>query len=671
MAAIRKLNLGPPANGRFGVAVVWLLLCLLLTTEARGASWFSRETEWREIPPEHLSLTEPKICDLKGVEALLIETELNNVAQSTVFTKFIRLKVFHQRGIDELKMVQLFGSEFGELRRVSARVIRPDGSIDVIEEAEIHEREVYNHKGFTVRVKAFALPQLDVGCIVEYEWKTVIPPSRYPTNVYPLNYPYPVHLARIRVRPTTRYSSGLFWSNFGENSELRTTKDGYREIELHDFHPAHQMDYPPPALNYLPWYALDYVKLEKKSKGSPMEYWKWRAERLDEYAEVFSGKNPAIRKATNSLIEGVADEQEKLRRIYNFVHREITNLSSELSGYTDDEKEDLSVNRTAKDVLNRKVGYPFEINVLFASMVKAAGFDVRYARCSDRSEIFFNPTYAHLSMLPKFLITVNTAGGWQFFDPGDPYLPFGQLDWRYSIAYALIGDKDKAIFANTPMEELGATSVERLADLDLNVDGSVEGDVTLKMTGSTAHDSRHAYDGLGDEGLANELLKMFEEAYPGTSISDARMKNLTDLEKPLVLKCRIKIPQYADTTGTRIFVKPSFFGRLEKAKFTEETREHDIYFRYPAKTTDTVIISPPEGYILESPKAPESIGNAGFAAHQIQIGRLSTGDIGCRRILQLSTPLLEPKFYDQVKEFFSRLRISDEHLVALKRDVEE
>jgi hypothetical protein len=648
--------------------------------DAFSISWYSNETDWREIPAEQLSRTEAKICDLKGVEALLIEMEINNVSMSTVFTNFFRLKVFDQRGVDELKMIQLFGSEFSDLREVSARVIRPDGSISVIEKAEIHEREVYNHKGFAVRVKAFALPQIDVGCIVEYKWKSVQSPpksSRYvyrtsPASVYPLLYPYPVHVAKIRIRPNPRYSFGLFWSNFGEHSELRTTEDGYRELEVRDIHPVHKVDFPPPALNHSPWFAFDYVKLEKKSKGSPMEYWKWRAERLIEYAEdFFSGKNPAIRKATNSLIEGVTDEQEKLRRIYNFVQQEITNLSSDMSGYTEDEKAKLKFNRTVKDVLKRKMGYSYEIEVLFGSMVKAAGFEVQYARCSDRSEIFFNPTYAHQAMLPKFLIAVRTGSGWQFFDPGNPYLPFGLLDWRYSIAYALVGDKDKAIFVNTPMEELGTTSIERIADLDLNENGSVEGEVTIKMTGSIAHDTRHAYDELGDEGLADELLKMFVNAYPGISVSDARMENLMDLKNPLLLKCRITIPRYADTTQNRIFLGPSFFGRMEEKKFSEETREHDIYFRYPAKTVDTVIITPPEGYLLESPKAPESIGNAGFAEHQIQIGRLSTGDIGCRRILQLSTPVLEPKFYGQVKAFFSRLRISDEHLVTLKREIGE
>ena len=65
--------------------------------------------------------------------------------------------------------------------------------------------------------------------------------------------------------------------------------------------------------------------------------------------------------------------------------------------------------------------------MLFGAMAIAAGFEVRIARLSDRSDVFFDPSFANSYFMNTFDVAVKVGNQWRFFDPGNRYVPFGMF----------------------------------------------------------------------------------------------------------------------------------------------------------------------------------------------------------------------------------------------------
>ena len=66
------------------------------------------------------------------------------------------------------------------------------------------------------------------------------------------------------------------------------------------------------------------------------------------------------------------------------------------------------------------------IDLLFASLARAAGFDVKIVLSGNRSDNFFNPDkYPFPNFIHPAAIAVNINNEWKYYNPGTPYLPFG------------------------------------------------------------------------------------------------------------------------------------------------------------------------------------------------------------------------------------------------------
>jgi hypothetical protein len=641
------------------------------THAGSGFFFFSKEAEWKDIPPEQLALEAPLVLPDAGVEALFIEMEVDESDwKDTVIHQYIRLKIFNDHGLRTLDKIDLFNSEWVDVSRIAARVIRRDGSIRELEKSEIFEREVIRFESYRGRLKSFSFPGLEVGCIVEYQWESRTSKAVF-TGIRPLAYPDPAHLIRIRIKPFERNANSLLWINFGSNATMREEKSGFREVEVRNYKPFPKIDYPPPEMNTIPWFASSYVDRGRRL-DSHNDYWAWMGESLYYAGEdmIISGYAP-VRKVTAELVAGISDETEQLRRIYEFVQNEITNTEIDLYAYTPEEKDGFKRNYNAKQVLRAGYGTPTEILVLFASMAEAAGFEVRFARCANRGMVLFSRTYTHPFMVPGLLAAVKTSSGWQFHNPGNRYLPFGELPWQQTAVQVLVAAKDEALFLTTPSDHLGASRIDRRADMVLAEDGAIEGAVTIKLTGSEALRDRHEFDGMTQQELTDKLLEEIRKSYPRADISNVRMKNLLDLDKPLTLSYHLVIPEYADATPNRLFLNAAIFSRSKKPPFAPETRELDIYFGYPMDSVETVCIRLPEGFKLEDPSMPQSLGNAGFAEHRLQIGMMPDGRLGFRRRLFIATPILPAEHYPVVRNFFLQLQHADQHLMALHKEADD
>ncbi|MCI0661092.1 MAG: DUF3857 domain-containing protein [Acidobacteria bacterium] len=108
-------------NNRSFVLLFALFVCLSQVVLAQ---------QWKPIDQSHLELKAPVVEKDADAEVLLWEVYINDSSSDTTdFLHFIRIKVFSDRGKESQSKIDLTYFTGVQVRDISGRTVKPDGSI--------------------------------------------------------------------------------------------------------------------------------------------------------------------------------------------------------------------------------------------------------------------------------------------------------------------------------------------------------------------------------------------------------------------------------------------------------------------------------------------------------------------------------------------------------------
>src|SRR5215470_4335210 len=168
-----------------------------------------------------------------------------------------------------------------------------------------------------------------------------------------------------------------------------------------------------------------------------------------------------------SLIADAKTDDEKLAKLFEFCRTKIRNASDDASGLTAEERAKVKDNKNPSDTLKRGIGSAFDIDMLFAGLATAAGFDARIVLLPDRGDVFFDKTIPNAYFIDPRNVAVKVGETWKFFDPGWNYIQLGMLRWQEEGEQALITDPKQPVWVNTPMSPPEKSKAVRRAKLKL------------------------------------------------------------------------------------------------------------------------------------------------------------------------------------------------------------
>jgi hypothetical protein len=644
------------------------IFCLVL---ASSQAVFAAD-DWREVTPAELQMKTPTVEPDADAEAIFWEVRVDDSsAEELALKHYVRVKIFTEKGREDFSRHDIVFVKGMRVRDVEARVTKPDGTVVFLKKEDVLEREIVRANGVKVKAKSFALPGLEIGSIVEYRYREIISDGSANMRLI-FQHEIPVQTISYFVKPFsgdgTRDMRYLRF-NVGDTGFVKD-KNGFSRATMTNVPAFREEPSMLPEDQVRSWMYIYYTDAGKQTAE---EYWKERSKAIFESTKGPMKVTDEVKAATAQAIGDAASDEEKLRKIYDYVQTQIRNLTYSTNVSDEDWKKVRSA-KTATDTLKLKMGSAGDLDIVFGAMARAAGFDARLALSGSRDEMFFDPNVANLSlMLNSSSIAVKVGTDWRFFSPAGFDTQYGMMSWAEENETAMIPDPKELIWRQIPLSPPEKSMKKTTGKFKLLDDGSLEGEGRIEFTGHLA--SRHRSINRGDSATEQEktMREMIRSNLPSAEVTSFTIENPNEPAKPFAYNFKVRVPGYATRTGKRIFLQPNVFMRDAKPRFTSNTRKYDVYISYPWLEQDEITIELPAGYSLENPDAPPILRDGqGIGSHETSLSvsadkrsliykrKFFFGNGGFIRF-----PVTA---YPAVKQFFEAFNKADTHQLTLRQD---
>jgi len=658
-----------------------LLLCLSASPRFYGDTQIPIDVAWLPVTDAERNMKTPLVEKDAGVEALFWRVHvrdelLGSQELQRVFYHYVRLKIFDEKGKEKASTIELPFGDKTHIIYVYGRTVKADGTELELKKDSVFERDLVRAGRRRSKMKAFAMPGVEPGAIVEYRWKEILSDSHIMYTRLQFQREYPVQKVTYFLMPLPgRYTSfEMFSLPFNcKPSALKQENNGFWSTTLENVPAFREEPMMPGEACVRPWVLLCY-----RANGrfpEPEKYWNNAGKEMyNDYLRQALKPNDDVKRAAAGAVEGAATDDQKIGALIRYIRKNLRDLFG--SQVTEAERakilQDLPKNRwrNSGEVLKSGIGGSGELNTLFASMASCVGLEARPAMVADREDITFVPQLADRYFLPNIDMAVNIAGKWQLYDVSARLLPSTMVSWREEGMQALISDPKKPVFIESPTSPPEASISRRSAKLTLSEDGTVEGEIDQEYSGHMALDRRYAMEGEAKVRRLERLKEHFTTIFPDAEVSGARIENADDAEQALKLHCHIKIPGYAQRTGKRILLQPLFFQRGVPPLFAATERRYSIDLHYAWQEQDTISIALPAGFALDHAENPGALSFGAPGAYELKMSVKGGRELICTRGLTFGkggTLAFEAAAYPKVKNVFDEIHRRDDVTISLKQ----
>jgi hypothetical protein len=612
-----------------------------------------------------------------GADAIQLYMSYYKDDDSKFISVYKRIKVLRESGRSRAD-VEIPIEPGQSLKEMAARTVHPDQKI-VDFTGKPFEKVLIKKRGVKYTARTFTLPDVTVGCIIEYRYKIELPPG-----LVSLISSWPVQEDMFTVKEDLRFRAyqGLVmvpteWTSVLHKSQVAYSYLNQIDLSVPEKKPGNLMElqlqnvpkfdaeeYMPPEDDFRPVILFYYGGREM---SSPDGFWDEWQKLITEYVEKFIGNSREIHDAATQAIGSETDPEKKLRKLYARA-QQIRNLSFERERTSQEKKQEhIKRNVSPQEVLQHGYGTTWEINVTFVALARAAGFEATMLGVSDRKDRSFNKIVLWLGQLDASAVMVKLGGKDIILDPGTRFCPFGVLRWENTATTALKFSKAGGGFITTPQPE--SSLLRRTALVSLGADGGLTGALSVDFNGAEALE--HRLDALDEDEAGRR--KSLEDEVKSWLPKDAVVKleearGWETADEPLKTRFKIEIPGFASAAGKRMVSPSFFFSTLQKNMFASQIRRYPVNFPYPFREEDELTMKLPEGYGVEAPPYRRKAGLS-YAGYEIS-SAVEERQLITKRKLRFEGSLLPLEQYEELRNFFTVVQKGDGDQAVLRPEAE-
>lgn len=633
----------------------------LIATLALAA--MAGESRWLPVEPGLLTMMQPRQAPDAGAEMIFKQVTLENLDDSGTarLSFYVRVKLYNAAGVQEWSIVSLVQEPFVDYKDIAARTTGPDGAVHELEKADIVERKIVKgfRKGLTA--KSFAVPAATPGSVVEYRY-TRTARSTYFVLVE-VQEEIPVWHFSLTGPPNKTFRS--YASQPGMRREI--TKDKRLRLIQENIPGLAEEPGMPPELRVRSIAGVTVVEHDG--------FITWDTLGSIHYQDFEKATRPsrAVRVVAEELTLGMDDGKAKLLAIERYCRTKVQNLRNASTSLGIQGMKSWKASRSPEQTLERRLGTSTEVNHLFASLARAAGFEVYPIAIADRE--WLPPVQSDPLMGEAFFIArsvaVRVEGEWHMYDPATPHLAAGTLRWQEQGTTGAIFGPNTTTFVDTPPAKASLSGTSRTGDFTLEENGVLRGYADLEYTGHLAAEQRARLVGLSPEEQRLRISDGLRPICPAGQWAVEKLESLENAEVPLKVRVSVHCPDYAAVTGKRLLISAGVFQHNAPAKFTEAKRTHPVWIPFGWTESDTVAIRLPDGYTVENPTRPYNVSFKPVGGYEVSLAQEDEGRrVVFTRRYEFGTHgggSVDPERYPVLKRIFDTVHAQDTMVVSLAK----
>lgn len=633
------------------------LILLLAGVLLQSSRAFGDNHAWAPVDPQQLRMMEFK--PLPGADAVMLyyADEIDDVEHQEFF--YSRIKILTDSGKRfATAEIPLVGN--ASITDLYARTVHPDGTITEFA-GQPFEKVVLRGQGIKIRTLSFTLSQVTPGSIVEYRYELHYGDKDLRQHEWTVQHDLFAVKQHLFFRFNKHWAVEWVATRGFDKTPEKDTKSGTLQMDVDNIPPFEPEDQMPPESSYRLKVSFFYPSA---FAISPSAYWfdmgQWWSRGIDS----FIGHYKEIRKAAEEAIGKETDPEKRLRRLYARA-QQIRNLSYERERTAQEEKrEELKDPKNVVDVLKHGYGNRNGITMLFVAMARSLGFSASVVLVSNRQDRFFDRDVLSFDQLDAEVALVELNGKSLFLDPGTRFCPYGLMRWmRTGTAAMDMGDPGTII--STPPADWHNSLVSRSANMRLNPDGSMKGEIRVEFSGINALERRLSALSTDEAGRKKELEDQLKAWLPfNAKVQLTECTGWENETEGLVAVFDVQLPEYASVAGKRLLVPDALFKPKKRRVLKNGPRKYPVYYRYAVFEADSVVLNVPPGYTTETIAAPAAARTDFASFHTL------TSSVGQRvnmeRTLLVNVVLLPPDRYEQLRDFFAKVEAADEAQTVLR-----
>ncbi len=569
----------------------------------------------------------------------------------------IRIKILKKEGLSwATASISLFHKG-----KIDESVSRLRASAYILENGKIVKTTLSNANVFREAfdqhydIQKFTIPGVKVGSVIEYTYTT--------SSGFNLSFPDWQFQRTVPVRWSE------YWALIPPAFVYEKYMQGYVPVKVYEVkrgaageNAFHWISKDIPAFKQEPFMTneKDYVSkinFQLTTFDSPgafqeiMGSWDKLNERLladEDFGKVIS-KSGFLKDKVTELTEAMTDPLQRLETIHSYVKQNM-----EWNKTRDIYSENL------KKAVELKRGTSADINLMLASMLDKAGFDVDMVLLSTRDHGFIRKEYPASRQFNYVICSAKIGGKTLLLDATEKYLPLTYLPERCLNGQGLIISNKNSGWVDLAPKTKSKTITS--ADFELDEKGELKGKLTFTRDGYDAFKMRSEYNLKGEE----EYVKFFLGSR-AWHIEKTEFAYIKDLSKPVQEVHDMTINEHVTIAGDFIYLNPFVYSQTPNNPFKPETREFPVDFGSLSEKMYLCKIKLPEGFSVEELPSSKIFALPDNAARFTYNAVLVGNAISITSSLQINKSLFLPSVYPDLREFYSQVVAKQTEQIVLKR----
>ncbi|MGA2775576.1 MAG: DUF3857 domain-containing protein [Candidatus Omnitrophota bacterium] len=508
------------------------------------------------------------------------------------------IKILNERGKEEFAEAQVgYDSTYEKVELEFARVIKPDGAVSEVGSRHIRDVSRYMEFPLYSNARAFIIsfPEITEGSIIEYKVKVS---NNYLINKkdfvldYPLQAGEPIMSADFTLKCPKNSPLRIKYLNENYNTFKADLKAQVEEKDGSSIYKWHFSNVPQmtPEAHMPPQVEINpAIIISTFNSWQDVYKWWWQL------AKDKISADGAIKAEVKRLIEGKMSDKDKARTIYNFCAQHIRYVAVEYgqAGYEP---------HTAADIFKNRYGDCKDQAILLVAMLREAGLTAYplliptkedYDLDKDFPSVMFNHSIAAVFLGDEVIFMDTTAETCVFED-----LPVADQA-RHVLLFQDKGFQIK----ETPLFPAGHNLIKQDVKIKVNDDLSITAEKTNYTYGVYDQAQRYWLLYTQPELIKEALKEKIQEVSIGAKLDKYKIKNLDDLNTPVILSYSFSGPEYFTSAGS-LKLLPQLSG-IDTSLVASDKRKYTIDFGLLDRKEYLLEIDIPQGYSVKY--MPESI----------------------------------------------------------------